>query len=27
VHILGALKHQFLDRDRGLARMGVGRAD
>jgi cytochrome b561 len=25
-HIAGALKHQFLDKDRGLARMGIGRA-
>ncbi len=25
-HIAGALKHQFVDKDRELARMGVGRA-
>lgn len=27
VHVIGALKHQFVDKDRGLARMGIGRAD
>ena len=26
-HIAGALKHQFIDKDRELARMGIGRAD
>jgi cytochrome b561 len=25
VHVAGALKHQFIDKDRELARMGVGR--
>jgi len=25
-HIAGALKHQFVDKDRELARMGIGRA-
>ncbi len=24
VHIAGALKHQFIDKDKGLARMGIG---
>ena len=27
LHIAGALKHQFLDKDRELARMGVGRVE
>jgi cytochrome b561 len=27
VHIAGALKHQFIDKDRELARMGLGRAE
>jgi cytochrome b561 len=27
VHIAGALKHQFIDKDRELARMGLGKAD
>jgi len=26
LHVAGALKHQFIDRDRLLARMGIGRA-
>ncbi len=26
LHIAGALKHQFIDKDRGLARMGIGPA-
>lgn len=26
LHVAGALKHQFIDRDRLLARMGLGRA-
>ena len=26
IHVGGALKHQFIDKNRGLARMGVGRA-
>jgi len=26
LHVAGALKHQFVDRDRLLARMGIGRA-
>jgi cytochrome b561 len=26
VHVAGALKHQFIDKDRELARMGLGRA-
>jgi len=26
LHIAGALKHQFIDKNRGLARMGIGRA-
>ena len=26
LHIAGALKHQFVDRQRELARMGIGRA-
>jgi cytochrome b561 len=25
LHIAGALKHQFVDRERELARMGIGR--
>ena len=27
MHVAGALKHQFIDKDRELARMGVGRAE
>jgi cytochrome b561 len=26
LHVLGALKHQFLDRQSGFARMGIGRS-
>ena len=26
VHVGGALKHQFLDKDKELARMGIGKA-
>ena len=25
LHILGALKHQFIDKQSGFARMGIGR--
>jgi cytochrome b561 len=27
LHVAGALKHQFIDKDRELARMGIGRSD
>ena len=27
LHVGGALKHQFIDKDRELARMGIGRAE